>query len=259
MNDHSLTDTIYAPASSPQKSGIIVVRVSGKKVLEVITKLKIPKLTPRYATVTDIYHPKTNTPIDNCIAVYYKSPYSFTGEDILELNIHGGKAVLRSLLDALSSISGLRFAEAGEFSMRALLNGKLDLTQVEGLADLVNAETLEQQKLAFKQLSGFLSKIYEEWRKMLLQIMGLIETHIDFPDEDIPDDLVEKAQSSIKKLNQDIKHYLQDNNVGEKLRDGLYITIIGATNVGKSSLINKLSKKDVAIVSHIEGTTRRHH
>ncbi|NRA73478.1 MAG: tRNA uridine-5-carboxymethylaminomethyl(34) synthesis GTPase MnmE [Rickettsiales bacterium] len=256
MNNHSLKDTIYAPASSPQKSGIIVVRVSGDKVSKVITKLKIPHLKPRYATIANIYHPKKQNLIDNCIAIYYKAPHSFTGEDTLELNIHGGKVVLRDLLDALSSISGLRFAEPGEFSMRALFNGKLDLTQVEGLADLINADTSEQHKLALKQLSGSLSKIYDDWRNQLLKIMGLIEAHIDFPEEDIPDDLIEKAENAIKKLSLDINNYLQDNNVGEKLRDGLYIALIGETNVGKSSLINKLSKRDVAIVSNIAGTTR---
>ena len=256
MNNYSLADTIYAPASSPQKSGIIVVRVSGKKTPEVITKLKISDLKPRYATITNIYHPRTKDLIDNCIAIYYKTPHSFTGEDILELNIHGSKAVLHHLFDALSSIEKLRFAEPGEFSMRALINGKLDLTQVEGLSDLINSETLEQQKLALKQLSGNLSEVYDSWRQKLLQIMGLIEAHIDFPEEDIPDDLVEKAEKSIKRLNSDIKTYLHDNNVGEKLRDGLYIALLGETNVGKSSLINKLSNRDVAIVSNIEGTTR---
>jgi len=256
MNNYILKDTIYAPASAPQKSGIIVVRLSGKKVLEAIAKLRVPKLKPRYATVTNIYHPKTYELIDNCVAVYYKAPHSFTGEDVLELSIHGGKVVLRILLDALASISGLRFAEPGEFSMRALFYNKLDLTQVEGVADLINAETAEQHKLALKQLSGDLSKIYDGWRKRLLKIMGLIEANIDFPEEDIPGDVVKQAEIAVHELNRDINIYIQDNNAGEKLRDGLYVTILGATNVGKSSLINRLSKRDVAIVSHIEGTTR---
>jgi tRNA modification GTPase len=256
MNNYSIKKTIYAPASAPQKSGIIVVRVSGRATLDVAIKLRLPELEPRYATLSNIYHPRTGDLIDNVIAVYYKAPHSFTGEDVLEISIHGGRAVLKSLLDALSLIPGLRFAEPGEFSMRALFNDKLDLTQLEGLSDLINAETAEQHKLAIKQLSGHLSEIYEAWRKKLLAIMGLIEAHIDFPEEDIPDDLVEKASRAVEELNVEMKSYLQDNRVGEKLRDGLYITILGQPNVGKSSLINKISKRDVAIVSSTAGTTR---
>jgi tRNA modification GTPase len=256
MNNYSLKETIYAPASAPQKSGIIVVRVSGQDTFNAIERLQISKIKPRYATVTKIYHPETKELIDNCVVVYYKAPRSFTGEDVLEINIHGGKAVLKSLLDALSSIPNFRSAEPGEFSMRALFNGKLDLAQVEGLADLINAETTEQHKLALKQMSGDLSKIYEGWRKKLLKTMSLLEACIDFSEEDIPDDLSTKAERSVKELNNDIQKYLQDNRVGEKLREGLYVAILGATNVGKSSLINKIARRDVAIVSHLEGTTR---
>ena len=256
MNTYSLKETIYAPASAPQKSGIIVVRVSGQDTINAIKQFQIPKIKPRYATVANIYHPKTKELIDHCVIIYYKAPHSFTGEDVLEISIHGGKAVLKSLLEALSSIQNFRFAEPGEFSMRALLNGKLDLAQVEGLADLINAETSQQCKLALKQLSGDLSKIYEDWRRKLLRIMSLLEACIDFAEEDIPDDLNVKAEEAVKELNCEIQKYLQDNRVGEKLRDGLYITILGMTNVGKSSLINKIARRDVAIVSHLEGTTR---
>lgn len=255
---HSHQDTIYAPASGYlQKSGIIVVRISGPKVLQTLHALGCAKsIKPRYATLTNIYHPTTKALIDNCIIVYYKSPHSFTGEDVAEINIHGGKAILKLLLSALSSLQGLRFAEPGEFSMRAVINQKLDLIQAEGLAYLIDAETSHQQEAALEQLTGEASKVYESYRSQLIEIMALLEAHIDFPEDDLPNDLVTKVCAQVKSLNSGIQQYLKDNHAGERLRDGMLLAIIGPTNAGKSSLMNKLAKRDVAIVSSIAGTTR---
>jgi tRNA modification GTPase len=214
------------------------------------------EITPRHATLADIYHSRTGIAVDKCIFVYYQAPHSFTGEDVVEFNIHGSKAVLKLLLDSLSSVQGLRFAEPGEFAMRAVFNGKLDLLQAEGLADLIDAETIQQQELALKQLEGEMSKTYEHWRQQLIKIMSLMEAHIDFPEDELPEDLVKRASDEVHKLNQEIIKHLHHDHRGERLRDGMYVAIIGQTNAGKSSLMNKLAKRDVAIVSNIEGTTR---
>ena len=182
---HNFSDTIYAPASAyTQKSGIIVVRISGNKVKKALQALGCNKIKLRYATLMNIFHPITKTLIDNCILIYYKAPNSFTGEDVVEINIHGSKAVLKLLLDALASIDNLRLAEPGEFTMRAVMNQKLDLLQAEGLAYLIDAETSQQHEVALKQLAGEASKIYEFWRSTLIEIMGLLEAHIDFPEDD---------------------------------------------------------------------------
>jgi len=248
--------TIYAPASPIQKAGIIVIRISGPEVPQVIKSLKCDTLTPRHATLTKIYHPVSGDVIDECIAIYYEAPKSFTGENVLELNIHGGIAVLDLTLDALSSIKNLRIAEAGEFTMRTFLNNKMDLAEIDGLYDLLNANTSAQHAQAIKQMSGELSAIYEMWRMDLLKIIGQVEAYIDFPEEDIPQDLINGINNKVLELAQNISEFLANSHRGSKLVDGLYISIIGPTNAGKSSLLNKLAKKDVAIVSNIEGTTR---
>jgi tRNA modification GTPase len=248
--------TIYAPASSIQKAGIIVIRVSGADVKKTIKYLGCDYLSPRHATLTKIHHPISKEPIDECIAIYYESPKSFTGEDVLELNIHGGMAVLDLTLEALSTIQNLRVAEPGEFTMRAFLNNKMDLAEVDGLHDLLNSTTAAQHKHALRQMSGELSDIYEGWRLTLLKIISHIEAYIDFPDEDIPKDLNKNINNEVLNLCQSIEKFLENSHRGSKLAEGLHIAIIGPTNAGKSSLLNKLAKKDVAIVSNIEGTTR---
>lgn len=252
----NLKNTIYSPASPIQKSGIIVIRISGPDIAKVLRSLGCGALTPREATLQSIYHPETKDLIDRCISIYYKSPKSFTGEDVLELHIHGGKAVLDLTMDALSKISNLRVADPGEFSMRAFLNNKMDLAEVEGLQSLIDSDTKAQHKQALKQVSGELSLIYENWRKSLLQILTKVEASIDFPEEEIPEDVLKNIDLQIKKMIDGISLYLENSKKGEKLSEGLYIAILGPTNAGKSSLINKISKKDLAIVSSIEGTTR---
>jgi len=252
----NIKNTIYATASPSQKSGIIVVRISGPDTKNVIQSLRCSTLLPRHATLTKIHHPITHDLIDTCIAIYYESPKSFTGEDVLELNIHGGMAVLDLTLDALSNIDNLRVAERGEFSMRAFLHNKMDLTELEGLEELINSNTTAQHKQAIKQLSGELKDIYENWRSSLIKIISNIEAYIDFPDEDIPEHLTKHIGAHIDLLIEKIESFLGNAQRGEKLLSGLYIAILGPTNAGKSSLINKMARRDVAIVSKIEGTTR---
>ena len=252
----NLKNTIYSPASPVQKSGIIVIRISGPDIAKALRSLGCGALTPREATLQSIYHPETKELIDRCITIYYKSPKSFTGEDVLELHIHGGKAVLDLTMDALSKISNLRVADPGEFSMRAFLNNKMDLAEVEGLQSLIDSDTKAQHKQALKQVSGELSLIYENWRKTLLQILTKVEASIDFPEEEIPEDVLRNIDPKIKEIIEGISLYLENSKKGEKLSEGLYVAILGPTNAGKSSLINKISKKDLAIVSSIEGTTR---
>ncbi len=251
-----ITDTIYAPASATAKAGITVIRISGPNTKYAIQCLGSKVGQPRFAKLAKIFHPKTKNLIDECVTIYYQEPSSFTGEDIVEISIHGGRAVLDLTLDALSKIQGLRLAEAGEFSKRRFMNGKMDLTQAEGLMDLIDAETEAQHKQALKQLGGELGSLYENWRTQLLKIMSLIEAYIDFPDEDLPADIIENVTKQVQSLNAEIINHLADNQRGEKLREGFYIAIIGETNVGKSSLMNALAKRDVAIVSDIAGTTR---
>lgn len=252
----NLKNTIYSPASPIQKSGIIVIRVSGSDVPKVMRSLGCTNLTPREATLQSIRDSETKEVIDRCIAIYYKAPKSFTGEDILELHIHGGKAVLDLTMNALSKIPNLRVADPGEFSMRAFLNNKMDLAEVEGLQNLIDSDTKAQHKQALKQVSGELSLIYEGWRKTLLEILTRIEAYIDFPEEEIPTNVLANIDSKVTEITKSIDMYLSNSKKGEKLSAGLYIAILGPTNAGKSSLINRISKKDLAIVSSIEGTTR---
>lgn len=251
-----ITDTIYAPASATAKAGITVIRISGPNTKYAIECLGSNVGQPRFAKLAKIFHPQTKNLIDECVTIYYQEPASFTGEDIVEMNIHGGRAVLDLTLDALSKIQGLRVAEPGEFSKRRFMNGKMDLTQAEGLMDLINAETEAQHKQALKQLAGELGSLYESWRAQLLKLMSLIEAYIDFPDEDLPADIIKNITKQVSFLNTEITDHLSDNQKGEKLREGFYIAIIGETNVGKSSLMNALAKRDVSIVSDIAGTTR---
>ena len=252
-------NTIYALSTVFGKSGVAVIRISGDKVLEVvsgITNIKTETIKPRFAYFTNIINPKTKEVLDKSLVVYFKAPYSFTGEDILEIQCHGSKAVLNSVLNVLSLVDGVRLAEPGEFSKRAFYNNKMDLTEAEGLADLIDAETSEQQKYALRQLSGGLKNLYTSWRQDLVRILSYLEAFIDFPEEDIPSDLSNDILNTVFKIKNDITLHLKGNNVNERLRSGFRIVITGAPNAGKSSLINTLVKRNAVIVSDIEGTTR---
>ena len=251
--------TIYALSTVFGKSGVAVIRISGceaKEVIKQMTSLDIDKIKARYAYFVDLKTIKKQETIDKCLLLYFKSPCSFTGEDIVELQIHGSKAVIALVMDNLSQINNFRLAEAGEFSRRAFYNGKMDLTQAEGLADLINSETTEQQKYAMRQMEGNLKNLYSGWREELLKVLVYLEAFIDFPDEEIPQNDVFKLENTVFKLAKDIKNHISSDNIGERLREGFRVTIVGAPNAGKSSLLNTIVNREAAIVSDIAGTTR---
>jgi tRNA modification GTPase len=249
--------TIFALATAPGKSGVAVIRISGNeafKSLEYLTNKTAIK--PRVAVLRELVDPNTKHTIDQAIVIYFPAPNSFTGEDIVELHIHGSRAIINILIKLLSEFNNFRLANPGEFAKRAFLNGKMDLTASEGLADLIEAETSMQQQQAIRQMQGDLGNAYEEWKNRLIRILALLEAYIDFPDEDIPDDVLVEVNNLISELKYKINNHLNDNHKGEIIRRGIYVTILGAPNVGKSSLLNYLAKRDVAIVSNIAGTTR---
>lgn len=249
--------TIFALATANAKSGVAIIRVSGDNSYDVIKHFHIKNdITPRKAILANILHPETKEIIDSGLLLWFPGSNSFTGEDTVELQVHGSRAVINDLLVNLSDIPNFRLAEPGEFSRRAFENGKMDLTQAEGLADLIDAETSLQRKHAVRQMGGALGELYSQWRQELIDIMAFIEAYIDFPDEDIPSDIVENTYGRIKKLREDISAHLNDSRKGERLKQGLHTVIIGAPNAGKSSLINKLAQREVAIVTDQAGTTR---
>lgn len=251
--------TIYALSTVYGKSGVAVIRISGDCALDVVGKMSnmdIKSIKPRYAYFIDLKDNVTRETIDKCLLLYFKAPHSFTGEDIVELQIHGSKAVIASVMSNLSRMENFRIAEPGEYSKRAFYNGKMDLTEAEGLADLIDSETSEQQKYALRQMEGGLKNLYEGWREELIKTLAYLEAYIDFPDEDIPEDAVFKLTNTVFKLNSDIKEHLQSDNIGERLREGFRVVIVGPPNAGKSSLLNAIVKRNAAIVSDIAGTTR---
>lgn len=251
--------TIYALSTVYGKSGVAIIRISGAKAKEAVAKLtnlKEKSLKPRYAYFTDIKDIVSRETLDKCLLLYFKAPHSFTGEDIVEFQTHGSKAVIASVLENLSKIPDFRMAEPGEFSRRAFHNGKMDLTEAEGLADLIDSETSEQQKYAMRQMEGGLKNLYDGWREELIKIMAYLEAYIDFPDEDIPQELVDKLLNDVFKLKTAISEHLNTDSIGERLREGFRVVIVGPPNAGKSSLLNTVVNREAAIVSSIAGTTR---
>jgi tRNA modification GTPase len=248
-------DTIVALASGPGIAAVAVIRVSGpgtRFALEVLCGGVPP---PRLASLRDIGPPRREK-LDRGLVLWFPEPSSFTGEDMAEFQLHGSRAVIRGVLDALVTLPGIRLAEPGEFARRAFENGKLDLTEVEGLADLINAETEAQRRQALAQSEGSLRQLYEGWRAELLGAQALMEAGLDFADEgDVAIDVSVKAGAIVDRLLQSIARHLTDHR-GERLRDGLRIVIAGPPNAGKSSLLNALARRDVAIVSEEAGTTR---
>ncbi|MBR2033357.1 MAG: tRNA uridine-5-carboxymethylaminomethyl(34) synthesis GTPase MnmE, partial [Alphaproteobacteria bacterium] len=249
--------TIYALSTVFGKSGVAIIRISGEDALQAIAKLSsinTSTIKPRYAYFTTLKY--KNNILDKALVLYFKAPYSFTGEDVVELHIHGSRAVISSVVDVLSDINNFRLAEPGEFSKRAFYNQKMDLTEAEGLADLIDAETSEQQKFAIRQMEGSLKNLYESWRETLLGILAHIEAYIDFPEEDIPDNIVYDMKNTVFKLSKDIAEHISTGNSGERLREGFRVVIVGPPNAGKSSLLNTITKRNAVIVSDIAGTTR---
>ncbi len=249
-------ETIFALASAVGRAGIAVIRVSGTKTATALKTLSCVLPLPRKAVRSRFIDPSSGELLDDGLLLWFPAPHSFTGEDVAELHVHGGRAVVDSLLTALSAVAGLRPAEPGEFTRRAFANDKMDLTQAEALADLVDAETRAQQKQALRQMGGALKELYDDWRLRLVQALAHLEAVIDFPDEDLSPEVADKVWGEVSGLERVITDHLNDQGRGERIREGLMVAIVGPPNVGKSSLLNALAQRDAAIVSAIPGTTR---
>jgi tRNA modification GTPase len=249
--------TIFALSSGRPPAAIAVVRVSGPQAGVALEKLigRVPQ--PRKAALVRVRDPANGEPIDEALALWFPAPQSETGEDVAELQLHGGHAVIAGVLDALAAIPGCRLAEPGEFTRRAFEAGRLDLTAVEGLGDLIAAETQAQRRQAFRQLKGLIGDHAEAWRRRLIEALALVEARIDFSDEaDVPEDLVGPALHAAQQLREKIAAILADKGRGERLREGLVVAIAGPPNAGKSTLFNRLARREAAIVSPYAGTTR---
>ncbi|WP_167421866.1 tRNA uridine-5-carboxymethylaminomethyl(34) synthesis GTPase MnmE [Azospirillum palustre] len=257
MATSSLNTTIYALATAPGRSGVAVVRISGPgagSALAALTGRPLP--APRRAVLTKLRDPKSGDALDDALVLRFTAPASFTGEDVVELHLHGGRAVVTGVIEALATLPGLRLAEPGEFTRRAFENGKLDLTEAEAVADLIDAETTAQRRQALRQMEGALGKLYDGWRERLTRALAHIEADIDFAEDDLPGGVADAVRPVIAGLAREIASHLDDGGRGERLREGLHIAIVGAPNAGKSSLLNALARRDAAIVSARAGTTR---
>src|SRR5215475_13484798 len=260
-------DTIFALSSGRPPAAIAVIRVSGPRAKDAIVALGGRVPSPRQATLLRLKRRCRDEegsaskaafePIDDALVLWFPGPRSETGEDTAEFQLHGGHAVVAAVLSALGTVEGLRPAEPGEFTRRAFENGKLDLTRVEGLADLIGAETEAQRRQAFQQLKGLLGDRAERWRQRITEALALVEASIDFPDEDIVSEkVVRQAMAAAKELENEIRDLLADSHRGERLREGLTVAVAGPVNVGKSSIVNRLARRSAAIVSPHAGTTR---
>ncbi len=249
-------DTIFALSSAAGAAGVAVIRLSGANASAALEALAGRVPPPRRATVAGLADPGDGGPLDRALVLWFPGPASFTGEDVVEFHCHGGRAVIDGVLGALGRLPGLRMAEPGEFSRRAFVNGKLDLTAAEGLADLVAAETAAQRRQALRQLDGALGALYEGWRERLVRALAFTEAALDFADEDLPDDAVDEARRDAAEVARAIDAHLADGARGERLRAGAEVAVVGPPNAGKSSLVNRLARRDAAIVSATPGTTR---
>ena len=249
--------TIYALSSGPGIAGVAVIRVSGKetsKVIKLITNDNLPN--PRVATLRKMNNINTNELIDEGLVIWFPGPQSYTGEDLAEFHVHGSRAVVAALHVSISNVKNCRLAEPGEFTKRAFQNGRINLMKAESIGDLISAETEIQRKQAVKIMNGKSADIFNSWREKLLKILSHVEAKIDFPDEDLSNEILLEIKQTSEQVSNEIKKVLNDQKVGEIIREGFKIAIVGPTNVGKSSLLNYLSKRDVAIVSEMAGTTR---
>ena len=249
--------TIYALSSGPGVSGIAVIRISGPdtaKVVKLLTKKPLP--TPRMATLRKINNINTSGLIDEGIILWFPGPGSYTGEDMAEIHVHGGKAVITAVQNEISSIKNCKLAEPGEFTKLAFQNGKINLLKAESVADIISSETEIQRLQAIKIMNGKSSDEFDKMREKLLKILSYVEAKIDFPEEELPDENIDELKIKSKEVLDKLTKILNDQKVGEIIREGFKIAIVGPTNAGKSSLLNNLSNRDVAIVSEIAGTTR---
>ena len=249
--------TIYALSTGPGVSGLAVIRISGKDTKFVINKItgrNLPK--PRMAVIRKFNNINDNHLIDEGILLWFPGPASYTGEDMAEFHVHGSRAVINEVQNSLSKIPNLRLAEAGEFTKLAFQNGKINLLKAESIADLISSETEIQRQQAINVMSGKSSDKFNSLRERLIKILSKIEAKIDFPEDDLPNDILLNIHTEAKSIREEIKKILNDQKVGERIREGFKISIVGPTNAGKSSLLNYLSKREVAIVSETAGTTR---
>ncbi|MBM3526306.1 MAG: tRNA uridine-5-carboxymethylaminomethyl(34) synthesis GTPase MnmE, partial [Alphaproteobacteria bacterium] len=249
--------TIYAPATPAGIAAIAVIRISGPRAGDALLALTGRSLpAPRRLVRRSLRDPRDGEGFDDALVAWFPSPRSFTGEDSVELHLHGSRATVATALKILSGTEGLRLARAGEFARRAFDNGKLDLSQIEGLADLIAADTTAQARQAYRQLSGHLGVRCESWRQRLLQARAQVEAEIDFPDEDLEGGIGNRLRPGLEMLHREIEELLRSNSGAERLRDGYSIAILGPPNAGKSSLLNRLAGREAAIVSTVAGTTR---
>ena len=249
--------TIYALSSGSGTSGIATIRVSGKlakKVVEQLTNSQIPE--PRIATLKKINNINTNELIDEGIIIWFPGPNSYTGEDMAEFHVHGSLAVVQAIQNSISEIEGCRIADPGEFTKIAFQNNKINLLKAESIADLISSETEIQRRQAVKIMTGKSAERFNFWRDGLVKVLANVEAKIDFPDEDLPEDILKNIKTKVNEIKNEIKKTLNDQKVGERIREGFKIAIVGPPNAGKSSLLNYLSNKEAAIVSEIAGTTR---
>lgn len=254
--------TIFALSTVLGKSAVALVRISGPQSRLVLTKLcgsSLTRIAPRQATLKTLRHPNTSETLDKALTLFFSGPATFTGEDICELHLHGSRAVIKSVLEAIPSCHpSIRYAEPGEFSKRAFYNGKMDLTQAEGLADLIDSETDEQRRSAYRQAEGSLSRLYDGWREQLVKMRSQLEAIIDFGEDNdgIEDNIYESVLQDTKDLQSVMRNHLKSSLKGELLRSGVKVAIFGPPNAGKSSLLNILAQRDASIVSPEAGTTR---
>ena len=249
--------TIYALSTGPGISGVAIIRLSGKDSLNVIKALTHKDLPPpRNVALRKIFKPNSKDLIDEGLIIWFAGPESYTGEDMAEIHVHGSKAVIDALHTSISKIENCRLAEPGEFTKLAFQNGKIDLLQAESVADLISSETEIQRQQAIKIMNGKSAVQFNFLREKLLKILSHVEAKIDFPDEDLPNNISDEIKNSSREMIKKIEKILNDQKIGERIREGFKIAIIGPTNAGKSSLLNYLSNRDVAIVSEIAGTTR---
>jgi tRNA modification GTPase len=249
--------TIFALSSGHGRAGVAVIRVSGPAAGLALDRMAGPRPAPRRAAFRRVRHPDTGELLDEALALWFPGPTTETGEDMAELQVHGGRAVITGVLRALGGIEGCRLAEPGEFARRAFLNGKLDLTAAEAIADLVEAETAAQRRQALQQAGGALARLYDAWRADLVRAQALTEAAIDFSDEaDVGAEACEEARALVERLLPQIRQHLDDGRRGEIVREGFRVAIAGPPNVGKSSLLNAFARREAAIVSDEAGTTR---
>ena len=257
MYDLGSSDTIYALSSGLPPAGVAVIRLSGPHCRFALETMYVSIPEPRKAAVRKLYRGEDRTLLDEALVLYFQAPASFTGEDVIELHCHGGRAVVEAVLRELSLIDGLRLAEPGEFTKRAFFEDRINLVGVEGLSDLIQAETESQRQLALYQTAGGLADTYDKWRAELIRLRSYLEAEFDFPDEDdVPGSVSDQVWARVQALALELEEAIGGSKFAERIRDGVNIVLAGKPNAGKSSLLNVLSRRDVAIVSAQSGTTR---